>query len=832
MNTQEPLPAGPPPQNNNGLPSMVRPNGQAPRLMEVLCQPSICGRGGPISSIPIQATNFGLRHHMIQQVKNTCQFHRLLGDNANRHIDKFLEITQHMKQNGVSDDALHLFLFPYSLTHHAIAWYDRFPRNSSHSFDDMMRKFLSKYFPPSMVIKLRNEITKFEQKPQESLFEAWEHYKLSIDRCPNYNMLLVTQIDTFYNGLTLSHRDTINAVVGGTFMQKTLEECYELIENMTVHHNHCDTSTIRDETSRNISSTSNTESPKPSMAPLKRPLMVLQNQINNVKNELGSDISNQTNELRNMKASFFQKNIASTSGSSLLPSYTVPNPRGDLKAITIRSGGSYNGAPIPLPTSSLPKVVERVPEVKKDTIQPNIENMQPLMAQTQVPIDEPVVAPNPKPTIPDPSRANKQKLREKVDNLALKFVEIFNLLNNKEKLFDLATTLVNENCLAVILKKLPKKLGDPEKFLIPYDFPELDKCLSLADLGASINLMPLSIWRKLSLPELTPTTERALIDVYGEELTLRVDDEAITFKEKCHFIVKEGIVLSHKISMSGIEVDRAKVDVIAKLPNPTSVKGAKNLAADHLSRLENPHQDKLEKKEITKTFPLETLGMIAFRGDSSTLWFADIANYHAKNFIVKGMSSQQKKKFFKDVKHYFWDDPYLFKICEDQVIRWCVHGQEAVDILTTCQNGPTGGHHSANFTAKKSLILVFIGLLFIEMPMTWSHGVMLVNVKAKYRNMMKCLKMQFKFARFLTFGASISWDHSLLLEGTNIFSWPLTICLNGCENRASWSDKSDDALWAFRNAFKTPIGCTPYKLVYGKACHLPIKLEQKAYWTL
>ncbi|GKF26029.1 reverse transcriptase domain-containing protein [Tanacetum coccineum] len=98
-------------------------------------------------------------------------------------------------------------------------------------------------------------------------------------------------------------------------------------------------------------------------------------------------------------------------------------------------------------------------------------------------------------------------------------------------------------------------------------------------------------------------------------------------------------------------------------------KGAENLAADHLSRLENPHQGDLEKKEITETFPLETLRMITFHGDYSTLWFADIANYHAGNFIVKGMSSQQKKKFFKDVKHYFWDDPYLFKIYADQVIR-------------------------------------------------------------------------------------------------------------------------------------------------------------------
>ncbi|GJR78851.1 reverse transcriptase domain-containing protein [Tanacetum coccineum] len=129
-------------------------------------------------------------------------------------------------------------------------------------------------------------------------------------------------------------------------------------------------------------------------------------------------------------------------------------------------------------------------------------------------------------------------------------------------------------------------------------------------------------------------------------------------------------------------------------------KGAENLAADHLSRLENPHQDKLENKEITETFPLETLGSVALRVDS-TPWFADFANYHAGNFIVKGMSSQQKNKFFKDVKHYFWDDPFLFKICADQMIRRCVHGKEALDILKACHNGPTGGHHGANLTAKK-----------------------------------------------------------------------------------------------------------------------------------
>ncbi|GJT45639.1 reverse transcriptase domain-containing protein [Tanacetum coccineum] len=276
-------------------------------------------------------------------------------------------------------------------------------------------------------------------------------------------------------------------------------------------------------------------------------------------------------------------------------------------------------------------------------------------------------------------------------------------------------------------------------------------------------------------------TARALIDVYGEELTLRVDDEAITFKvgqtsrysyndvvsinridvidvaceeyaqevlgfsdsSTSDFILEEikacltndsippgiddddfdpeGDLLllekllnddpSSPLPPKELHVEELKI-IKSSIDDPPELElkdftfsslrmHAENLAADYLSRLENPHQDVLENKEITKTFPLETLGMVTFLGNSSTPWFADIANYHARNFIVKGMSSQQKKKFFKDVKHYFWDDPDLFRIGADQVIRRCVYGQEAVDILMAYHNGPTGGHHGANYTAKK-----------------------------------------------------------------------------------------------------------------------------------
>ncbi|GJX51177.1 reverse transcriptase domain-containing protein [Tanacetum coccineum] len=239
--------------------------------------------------------------------------------------------------------------------------------------------------------------------------------------------------------------------------------------------------------------------------------------------------------------------------------------------------------------------------------------------------------------------------------------------------------------------------------------------------------------------------------------------------------------------------------------------------------------------------------MITFHGDSNTLWFADIANYNAGNFIVKGMSCQQKKKFFKDVKHYFWDDPYLFRICADQVIRRCVHGQEAIDILTACHNGPIGGHHGTNYTAKKVFDSGFYWPTIYrdahdmvkscdscqrqgkisqkdEMPQNAIQYILVAIdylskwVEAKALPTNDALVVKFLKSLFTRFGT----PRAIISDRERTVG----------ENRASWSDKLDDALWAFRTAFKTPIGCTPYKLVYEKVYHLPFELEHKAYWAL
>nr|GFA03648.1 reverse transcriptase domain-containing protein [Tanacetum cinerariifolium] len=253
-----------------------------------------------------------------------------------------------------------------------------------------------------------------------------------------------------------------------------------------------------------------------------------------------TSLTNSNLELKNMFGQFMKMNIASSSGSGTLPSNTITNPEEDLKGITTRSGNAYKGPMIPTAYSP-PKVVKRETEVTKDTVPPtnngSTKYVQPPVVQVETPIlnSEPVVAhvsapkPNPKPSIPYPSRLHDQKLRDKANDQQDKFFQIFqdlnfnisfadalilmpkfgptikSLLTNKEKLFELARTPLNEHCSAVLLKKLPEKLGDPDKFLIPCDFSRIDECLALADLGASINLMPLSVWNKLSLPELSHT---------------------------------------------------------------------------------------------------------------------------------------------------------------------------------------------------------------------------------------------------------------------------------------------------------------------------------------
>nr|GEV95832.1 reverse transcriptase domain-containing protein [Tanacetum cinerariifolium] len=844
--------------------------------------------------------------------------------------------------------------------------------------------FLGKYFPPSMVTKLRNEITNFCQRLDESLFKAWERYKLSTDRCPNHNMLPVTQIDTFFNGLTLRHRDTINAAVRGTFMKRRPEECYDLIDNMTAHHNDWDTSAQWSESSISITSSSDTKiaALKAKMTKINKNLMRVlqvnqqvkavtpncetyggphsfsdcpatvgntqnvyaagayqgnsyqpqgnrnllsyrsdnylgppgfnQNQNRNNQNQnfhnqnrnQGNHNPQGNNQGRNQffqgashgqipppayqapayQPLFMKMNTASSSGSGTLPSNTITNPKEDLKGITTRSGTAYQGPTISTTSSSLPPTVKCETEATKDTVHPTnngrTKDVQPSVVQTEslilnsepiiALIIEPVVAPvsalrpNMKPSIPYPSRLHDQKLRDKANDQRIdvfegeltlrvgKEVITFNLdqtsrdsanyndmTSNRIDVIHMACEEYSQEVIGfsdVIASGNPTPYYDlivstTSSTLTPFEesdflLEEVDAFLALEDDPTSPkvdqsygNYLP-EVRKELKICEaksdkssidrppktcmmaifhgmIEKTMEVFMDDFsvfrnsfqtclsHSEKMLKRCEDTNLCLNwEKSHFMVKKGIVLGHKISKDGIEVDKAKVDVIAKLPHPTTVKDmpfelmydasnfaigavlgqrqekhfrpihyasktiteaesnytttekemlamvyafekfqsylilnksivyidhsalkclfakkdskgrllywvllfqeftfkvidtkrAENLVADHLSRLENPHQNVLDPKEINESFPLETFNMVSFRGNSSTLWFADFANYHAGNFIVKEMSSQQKNNFFKD---------------------------ESIDILKACYYGPTGGHHGPNYTAKK-----------------------------------------------------------------------------------------------------------------------------------
>nr|GEW39075.1 reverse transcriptase domain-containing protein [Tanacetum cinerariifolium] len=705
----------------------------------------------------------------------------------------------------------------------------------------------------------------------------------------------------------------------------------------------------------------------------------------------------------------FQNQIMKPSSSSSLPSNTIPNPKEEAKAITTRSGMSYKEPPIPPPGVDQQEPIE----VTTDTELPSPKDIQPPLVQVEVQEDKPaeepsVMIPKAKANLPYPSTLQKEKLREKDDILATKFMEIFRdlhfelsfadalvhtskfalmfkkLLNNKDKLIELTKTPLNENCSAVVLKKLQEKLGNPGQFLIPLELADrtiskptgvaenvfvkeyLQELLGFADVvsdevstpyyepivsNSSQNLTPFNESDFLLMEEadafiaihdepISPEFNATYYDPEGDILILEADlnndpeppsnqndyfssvrkdlkvvepknqssddvppEKAIAWKltdirgidpEFCsHKILLEEdfspkVQSQRRVNPKIHDVIKKEVEKLldAELIYPISdspwefdfkvidTKGAENYATDHHSRLENPYENVFDPMEINETFPLKSLNKVAHQ-DPSTPW-----------------------------------------TCPDQIIRRCVAGKEAIDILNACHSGPTGGHYRANYTAKKVFDSGFYwptiykdafelvkcydscqrqgkisqkdempqnsiqvceifdvwGIDFMG-PFPSSKGNKYILVAVDYlskwveanalptndaRVVVKFLKSLFsqfgtpkaiisdrgthfcndQFARVMskygvTHRLSTAYhpQTSGQVEVTNRGLKRILERMVG-ENHALWSDKLEDALWAFRTAFKTLVGCTPYRLVYGKACHLPLELEHKAFWAL
>nr|GEV82109.1 reverse transcriptase domain-containing protein [Tanacetum cinerariifolium] len=403
--------------------------------------------------------------------------------------------------------------------------------NSILSWDDLVNKFVNQFFPPSKTTHLKNEISRFTQRFEETFGEAWERFKEMLRACPHHGFSKLTQIDTLYNGLNEQDQDSLNAAVGGNLLSKATIEALKIIKNK---------SKVRYSRSNSNVSRVNTNS-RDNASKTDDRIDKLADQISNLVEIVNKQVTTPA----------FAKAVDKT---------------------CVTCGGTT-------------------------------AQLQPSIVPISIPKPD-VLRTRPKPTIPYPSRLNDQKLREKATNQMEKLFQIFHdlhfdisfadalllmpkfastiksLLTNKDKLFELKKVSLNENCSAMLLKKLPEKLGDPGKFLIPCDLLGIDVCHALADLGASINLMPLSIWKKLSLPELTPT--RMTLELADRSITRpKGVSEDVFFKVgKFHFPT-DFVVVHFKVyprvplilGRSFLRTGRALIDVERKLPsgNPTLV---------------------------------------------------------------------------------------------------------------------------------------------------------------------------------------------------------------------------------------------------------------------
>ncbi|GJT30340.1 reverse transcriptase domain-containing protein [Tanacetum coccineum] len=571
----------------------------------------------------------------------------------------------------VPNDVIKFMMFPYSLEGAARVWYEKEPPNSILTWEDLVTKFVNQFFPLSKTTHLKNEISRFTQKFEETFSEAWERFKEMLRACPHHGFTELTQIDTFYNGLNDNDKDSLNAAAGGNLLSKTTREALNIIENKSkvrYSRNKSNVSrmntTSRESVSKtderidkladqistlveivskkvvtpatvkaveescvtcgsahawyNCPNTDNNQSSicaatctynqvnppnrvsnhmaPPGFAPVQNNGQ--NSQINSLKGEFKNEIQNtmkaqQTvlmnqqnafqNNLQNMLSGFFQ-NQASTLGT--LPSNTILNPKGKMKAITTRSGVVYEGPSIPT-NPSPKKVVERESKETTDKEQTNFQGSTAHIPHSVNPIliPEPNVPKTlPKPNIPYPLRLNHQKLHEKASNLMEKIFQIFqdlrfdisfadalllmprfsptikSLLMNKEKLLELAKIPLNENCskklslpeltpTRITLELADRSITRPKglaedvfvkvgSFHFPTDFVVVD--------FKSDPRVPLILGRSFL------RTGRALIDVYEGELILRNGDERLIFHVDKHpqKYVNESIKMINFINVS------------------------------------------------------------------------------------------------------------------------------------------------------------------------------------------------------------------------------------------------------------------------------------------
>ncbi|KAI3510680.1 hypothetical protein L1887_17812 [Cichorium endivia] len=613
----------------------------------------------------IAANNFEIKSGVIQMVQQV-QFGGSPMEDPNSHLNSFLEICGTFKQNGVPEDAIRLRLFPFSLRDRARSWLQSFLPGQITSWEKLAQAFLIKFFPPGRTLQMRNEINQFQQRDQESLYDAWERYRELLRKCPHHGLQEWLIIQTFYNGLHPEHKTSLDSAAGGNLMRKSYDEAYRIVNEMSennyfVHndrshpkrppgmHDVEEITALKAQMSQltnqlkgvaiksvSVASCEHCSGPHATMEchflnqETPEQVRYMQNYPNRQgnshnpgwKGHQNFSYSDQTNQQRPLQQqhrnqfqpsnNFQQPNYsqpmqgeASSSGNRSgledmmmkfmskmdtvigqqsttlqgvmqateqnsaaiknlerqmgqlaenqstripgnLPSQPEKNPREQCQAVHLRSGK------VLLPDPSRDTIEKEVIEEKVDEeiemeTPPTIEDK----GETTTDSKDKRKVKDYSPPIPYPHRLKKYK----DDQQFAKFLEVFkklqinipfadalaqmpsyvkflkDILSNKRKIEEQATIALTEECSAIILNKLPPKLKDPGSFTIPINIGDSKFGKALCDLGASINLMPLSIFRKLGLAEPSPTrvtlqlADRSIKYPYGiiEDVLVKVE---------------------------------------------------------------------------------------------------------------------------------------------------------------------------------------------------------------------------------------------------------------------------------------------------------------------
>ncbi|GJZ13656.1 reverse transcriptase domain-containing protein [Tanacetum coccineum] len=452
----------------------------AERTMEELLRAPTEGYGEAIVLPEINADHFEIKTNLLQLVQAN-PFYGRENDNPHAHINSFKRITSTLRFRNVPNDVIKLMMFPYSLEGAAKTWYEKEPPNSILTWEDLVTKFVNQFFPPSKTTHLKNEISRFTQKFEETFSEAWERFKELLRACPHH-------------GFT-----------SGNLLSKTTREALNIIENK---------SKVR--YSRN----------KPNASRMNATSSKTDERIDKLADQLSTLV-----EIVSKKLS-------------------LPLRLKRLRNLVLLVVVLILVIPISILEPDVPKTLPKTTPIPESDISKSL----------------------PKPNIPYPSRRDDQKSRGKASNQMEKIFQIFqdlrfdisfvdalllmlrfaptikSLLMNKEKLLELAKIPLNENCSAMLLKKLPEKLGDPIKFLIPCNFPGMDLAdrsitypkglaqdvfVKVGKFHFPIDFVVVDFEADPRVPLILERsflrTGRAIIDVYGEEITLQVDNEAVTF---------------------------------------------------------------------------------------------------------------------------------------------------------------------------------------------------------------------------------------------------------------------------------------------------------------